>query len=221
MVYSVRDGYLPHLEFTRHKSSCRLRLVICLCRTSLFSTLWTRIGVGRMASVNRCTAWEYRNHQQFPRGFCRMAFPWKCLKWSKTRGTRDVKASKGSGRLQSLAATGMQQGVCWGTKVLPMGTEKVGRCLRAIAVPGLNFPSSDSSNNSVTEASHIHLRQVCVPNMTYFLWLSWLSIPCQFSSARFAFPFPPEHPGSASGADIAHSYDWLRVGESPSVLCVC
>lgn len=117
VVYLVRVGHLPHLKFLRQKSSCRLSLVSCLHRTSLFSTLWSRTGGGRMAKVDGCTGWEYKNHQQFPRGFCRVAFagwllhkvPLCHLKWSKTRDIRDIKASKASGHLLHLAAAEMQQ----------------------------------------------------------------------------------------------------------------
>lgn len=77
-----------------------------------------------------------------------MKVPLCHLKWSKTR---DIKASKRSGHLQGLAAAGMQQRVCQGTKILPIGTEEAGECLSTFAALGLNFPSNDSNNNSVTD----------------------------------------------------------------------
>lgn len=85
-----------------------------------------------------------------------MKVPLWHLKWSKAR---DINASKGSGHLQGLAAAGMQQRVCRGTKVLPIGTEKAGRCLSTFAALGLNFPSKDSNNNTVTGAAYIHLQK--------------------------------------------------------------
>lgn len=229
VVYLVRVGHLPHLKFPRQKSSCRLSLVSCLHRTSLFSTLWSRTGGGRMAKVDGCTGWEYKNHQQFPRGFCRVAFAgWLLHKGAFVSPEMEQdKGHKGTSRHRrhlDICCIWQQlrcNRVCQGTKVLPIGSEEAGRCLNTFAALGLNLPSKDSSNNSVTEGAHMHLWQDCVPSLTCFLWLSRLSIPCQFTSARFASLFLTKHPGLASGAAIAHAYKWPWVGESPSILCVC
>lgn len=127
------------------------------------------------------------------------------LKRSKMRNTRAIKTSKGSRDLQGLTAARMQQSLlrCQG---VAHGTEEEGGWLNTFAAQGLNFSNKDSRNNSVTEAAHVCLGQVCVPSMAYFLGLLWLSIPCQLTSTRFVSPFFPKHPGSTSGAGIAYAY---------------
>lgn len=137
------------------------------------------------------------------------------LEMEQDEDKRVIKASKGSRNLQGLTAAQMQQSLlrCPG---IAHGTEESGECLNTSAAQNLNFSGKDSSNNSVPEAAHACLGQVCVPSLSHFLGLPWLSIPCQFTR-RFAPPFFPKLPGSTSGARIAYAYIYLAMGRWKSL----